>query len=572
MATAAQDPLADATPEKLHPALVAAAEAGHYTILDLFDDHPWFHGPNTADWTAWRAFLAALYGLPMNEAELDRYRRFTGRQEAPTEPSREAWVPVGRRGRKSAIAAVVGLWQAAFRIDAGRYLAKGEVAVVPILSVTKDKALKIHQYMTAMLDDPTLSYLRVKGKPEPGEKRRPGAIHLFVPTLSGGYRVDVIIEAANLKAGRSDTNLGAILDEIAFFRSEESANPDKDIVAGITPGMVAVPGGLVLGISSPYARRGILYERFEEHYGKPGKILVWRAATVDMHDTPQIRAEVAEEFRKDPESAKAEYGAEFRTDVEAYIPIEVVRAVTVEGRFELPFVDGRKYYGFVDPAGGGGSGDPYAWSIGHWDGKKAIQDLLRSKEGKFDPAGITAECTRDMMRYGIKRVIGDHWAGEWAPAFFAHGIHDDLCPRASKPYVQCTRKDGCWTMTYESSAAPKSDLYKDFLPFMTTGGVELLDSKDLRTEFVGLDRRTARGGRDSIDHLPGAHDDLANATAGVLLEVLRAHRKPEEFKAETQEELHRREVMDSLKERLRRIERRQRRGGGGSSGDFPSNG
>jgi hypothetical protein len=32
---------------------------------------------------------------------------------------------------------------------------------------------------------------------------------------------------------------------------------------------------------------------------------------------------------------------------------------------------------------------------------------------------------------------------------------------------------------------------------------------------VGLERRTARGGRDSIDHAAGAHDDLANVVAGL---------------------------------------------------------
>ncbi|MGI4794054.1 MAG: Arm DNA-binding domain-containing protein [Janthinobacterium lividum] len=30
------------------------------------------------------------------------------------------------------------------------------------------------------------------------------------------------------------------------------------------------------------------------------------------------------------------------------------------------------------------------------------------------------------------------------------------------------------------------------------------------------ERRTARGGRDSIDHAPGAHDNLVNAVAGAL--------------------------------------------------------
>jgi hypothetical protein len=41
-----------------------------------------------------------------------------------------------------------------------------------------------------------------------------------------------------------------------------------------------------------------------------------------------------------------------------------------------------------------------------------------------------------------------------------------------------------------------------------------LDDARLLTQLVGLERRT-RGGRDSIDHAPDAHDDLANAVAGL---------------------------------------------------------
>ena len=37
------------------------------------------------------------------------------------------------------------------------------------------------------------------------------------------------------------------------------------------------------------------------------------------------------------------------------------------------------------------------------------------------------------------------------------------------------------------------------------------------TQLTSLERRTARGGRDSIDHAPGAHDDIANAVAGALV-------------------------------------------------------
>lgn len=44
----------------------------------------------------------------------------------------------------------------------------------------------------------------------------------------------------------------------------------------------------------------------------------------------------------------------------------------------------------------------------------------------------------------------------------------------------------------------------------------------LLAQLFGLERRTARGGRDVIDHGPGGHDDLANAVAGALVGVGRA--------------------------------------------------
>ena len=56
-----------------------------------------------ATWAAWEAFLAALFGLPMTEAQLAIYRRHTGRERPPEGPAREAWVVVGRRAGKSLI-------------------------------------------------------------------------------------------------------------------------------------------------------------------------------------------------------------------------------------------------------------------------------------------------------------------------------------------------------------------------------------------------------------------------------------------------------------------------------------
>jgi hypothetical protein len=51
----------------------------------------------------------------------------------------------------------------------------------------------------------------------------------------------------------------------------------------------------------------------------------------------------------------------------------------------------------------------------------------------------------------------------------------------------------------------------------------------LNTQLIGLEGRTARGGRDSINHAPGAHDDVANAAAGSLTLAVGVLSKAEEW-------------------------------------------
>jgi hypothetical protein len=73
---------------------------------------------------------------------------------------------------------------------------------------------------------------------------------------------------------------------------------------------------------------------------------------------------------------------------------------------------------------------------------------------------------------------------------------------------------------YEQSAKPKSDLFVNLLPLINSGRIHLLDHQKTLAQLVGLERRTARGGRDSIDHAPGGHDDLVNAVAGVAQSLI----------------------------------------------------
>ncbi len=99
---------------------------------------------------------------------------------------------------------------------------------------------------------------------------------------------------------------------------------------------------------------------------------------------------------------------------------------------------------------------------------------------------------------------GDRYGGEWPREVF--------------------RKQG---VEYNVADKAKSDLYRDLLPLLNSGRLELLDLPRLVAQLCSLERRTARVGRDSIDHPPGAHDDIANCVAGVAITALQAAAVPE---------------------------------------------
>jgi len=75
-------------------------------------------------------------------------------------------------------------------------------------------------------------------------------------------------------------------------------------------------------------------------------------------------------------------------------------------------------------------------------------------------------------------------------------------------------------VNYRPSERSKSEIYLSFLPMVMSGQVELIDHKKLLNQLVDLERRARSGGRDSVDHSPGAHDDIANATAGAVVKAL----------------------------------------------------
>jgi len=235
-----------------------------------------------------------------------------------------------------------------------------------------------------------------------------------------------------------------------------------------------------------------VWDAHRDHYAKDGDpILVWRAPTRVMN-SGVAQSVIDRAMERDPASAAAEFMAEFRSDIEGYITREIVDALVVPGRHELPPVSGVGYFAFTDPSGG--SSDSMTLAIAHRDGDRAVLDAIRERRPPFSPEDVVQEFAALLKSYGVREVQGDRYGGEWPRERF--------------------REAG---ITYEIAEKAKSDLYRDALPIMNSHRCELLDHPRLIAQLVGLERRTARGGRDSIDHAPGAHDDIANAAAAVLV-------------------------------------------------------
>jgi hypothetical protein len=447
-------------------------------ILEAINDEQIFGRAfaDKATWAAWRAFLAALFGLPLTPEQLAVYQECTGRADPPSERATEAWLVCGRRSGKSFTLAVVAVFLACF-FDWRPFLGIGERATLVVIAADRRQARTVMRYVKGLLYlVPMLKQLL--------EAERTESIDLNI-------RISIEVHTASFRTVRGYTVVAALLDELAFWLGDDSANPDTEIIAALKPAMSTVSGALLLCASSPYARRGALWESYHRHFGRDGPVLVWKAPTRTMNPTvPQ--SIIDEAFEADPISAAAEYLGEFRSDIAGFVPREAVEAVTNWGAHERPPINGRKYVAFVDPSGG--SNDAMTLAIAHLENEIGVLDLLREVRPPFSPEGVVAEFADTLKRYRITSIKGDRYAGEWVKEpFRLRGIR------------------------YEPSDDPKSQLYLNLLPAINSGRVQLLGNKRLITQLTLLERRTARGGRDSIDHPPGAHDDLANAAAGALL-------------------------------------------------------
>ncbi len=438
-------------------------------------------------WHAWELCARTLFGhtagLSASDAAFVRAR--IGNRPLPTSQASETYVIKGRRAGGTRFESLLAVYFACFR-DYRSILAPGERGTIPLIFPDRRQSRTAMNYILGFIESRPALARMVQHKTK-------DAIHL-------ANRITIETHTASFRSVRGYTVVFAVVDEACFLPTDpDGAVPDVEILNALRPAMATVPNALLLVVSSPYAKRGAVYDAHKQWFGRDGGPLIWTADTRTMN--PTVPASVIKRaFADDATVAMSEYGKDgeiaFRPDIESFVSRETVEGCVVPHRRELPPLPGIQYRCGVDVAGGSGA-DSFVWVVAHEEPGACVVDLLREVAPPFSPENTAADCAGDCARYGITTVSGDKFGGEWpAQVFSRYGI------------------------SYRASDKTSSQLFSELLPILNSGRIQLLDHPRAINQLASLERRTStRGGL--IAAPPGGHDDIAVgiATAAAATKV-----------------------------------------------------
>jgi hypothetical protein len=443
------------------------------TIIEAMNS-PEFFKPIFGDlstWTTWQIFLKSCYGLPMTSDEMIIFKNCTGRENPNLEGYKEIYSVCGRRGGKSRISALIATYEAVLGSWDER-LSKGERGWIFVIATDKSQAKIVLSYIKAMLE-----YFQ-------------GIVaRITEETIELRNQISICVKTCTFRASRGFSTVCVICDEVAFWRDENSANPAEEVINSILPGLVE--NGKLLGISTPYSKFGFLYQAYRDFFGKPDPdILIWKAPTLLMNPTYSVET-INRLVRKDKVVFGAEYNAEFRDDVTNFLPEELIRQAMVHNGFP-PNSKVPRYCGFIDPSGG--RSDSFTLAVSHRNGDKIVIDRIEERKPPFNPDSVVKEFAEVLKAYKISTAVADRYGGIWPTSNF--------------------QKNGIFIKTAELD---KSAIYLETQPLFSMGKIEIPNDERLCLQLQALERRVHSGGKDSVDHPPGFHDDLANAVAGAAV-------------------------------------------------------
>jgi hypothetical protein len=438
--------------------------------LDIVQFSEWVLGISFKERPAQRVILKALYGLPLTEAELPIYAELTDNPkvfEDGIEKGEGVWA-VGARGGKSFLTSVIALYEAT-RDKWKQYLAPGETGYAVITATKQQQAQDIiGASCSRLMENSRIAHLIEDS---------------WTTSLILKNGMCVASYPCNSTAARGLPIFLLIFDEIAHFRLE-GPKADETVNNALRPRQAQFPGAKCLKISTPAAKQGLFWDEFDEGFTVPGRLTI-QAPTRAVN--PLIPQEfIDKEYKRDPDNAAREFGAEFAEQVDAFLPFNKLNEAFILGGDLLP-EPSHKYFSGIDQSGLSGR-DRFALSVAHREDKEVVVDVVRSWATK-DGRQIIAEARGITRDYSIHSVTVDRYAGGWIKQAF-EGVGLEVKVREPLPAV-----------------------YQNFKSLLMAGCIKLPDVKSLRD---GLARTQAYYGRNnslSISHerSVAGHADEADA-------------------------------------------------------------
>ncbi len=431
-------------------------------------------GLGAASWLTWRSVMKAAFAEPLSAAEREAFDSVAGGRSPPGRKVRQLAVVASRRSGKGRSAGGLATYASALT-DHSAVLAPGETGVVACISPTRSQAQIVQNYARGYFEA------------SPVLKDEIADVMADEIRLKNGNVICTL--ASDFRTMRGRTLLLAILDEASFLRDETSSTPDIEAARALLPGLMTT-NGMLITLSSPYRRAGLLFQLYRDHFGRDSEDVLCVAGP-SVAFNPTLDAEMIAAAREaDPQAALSEWDGQFRTDLSQFLDDAAIDAAVDHGRpAELPPREGVVYFVFADMSGGGR--DASTVCICHRDGERVVVDVIRGRRG--DPNAAVLEYSALAKQYGCRTVTGDNYAKEWVAGAY--------------------RSAGC---EYHRSRLVRSDLYLEGQVQFTRGLVSIPNNATPLRELRLLERRTARSGKDSVDHGVGGSDDHANALFGAL--------------------------------------------------------
>lgn len=480
---------------RLDPAVVSRIVAGSSLEWKLTD--PLAFGLTTAS-PLQRAICRIVDGLPLGDlAAHPDVRAGLGlrpdEQVAVVAPA-EIAVLSGIRTAKSLIAAC-GAFHMAVTCDVSS-LRPGEIPRVSVVSLKKDLADVIMNHLVGSLKASPVLRSFMLGDPS-GDGlliRHPSGVPVEICVVAGARAGSSLV---------ARWSAGAIFDEFPRMVGGD------DGVVNWDDQRRAVVHRLLKGcslwhIGSPDAPYGPAYEMVVEHHGKPSpELVVVRAPAPAMNPVYWTPERVEEARRVDPDAARTDIDAEFRTPDEALFSLESLKLCTRVAPDVVERKSGHAYYAAMDPATRGNG-----WTlvvVTRSQGKVVVvraDEWIGSRDEPLDPEEVLEQIASILRTYGVSTVHSDQAMGD--------------------ALVKLARQKGVGVLQWTFNGGERLRRYLAIRTQMDRGLLELPPVPHVRTDLLHIRKRVTPDGVRAV--LPqtsdGRHCDFGPALMLALTKAL----------------------------------------------------